>query len=154
MAIHTFTSSIEIFAPQETVFHFHDDTSNLLKITPPSIKVKILRADPPGQGAIVKLKVTQFGFLTQIMEMEFTTYDAPNTLTDTQRNGKFKTFIQERTFETTSRNSTILTDTLHYELPFGFLGDFANFLLVRKIVSSMFTFRQQRTKQLLENTHQ
>ena len=152
MSIHTFTRSVEIFAPKETVFHFHDDTNNLLRITPPSIKVKILCADPPGEGAIVKLKVTQFGFISQIMEMEFTTYDAPNTLTDTQRQGKFKTFVQKRTFEATSRNSTILTDSVDYELPFGFLGDIANVLFVRKIISSMFTFRQQKTKELLEQS--
>jgi ligand-binding SRPBCC domain-containing protein len=150
MSIHTFTRSIEINAPQEDVFHFHDDTNNLLLITPPSIKVSILHADPPGKGAMVKLKVTQFGFLTQIMEMEFTAYDAPHFLTDTQRKGKFNSFVQERRFETTSRNTTILTDTLHYELPLGFLGDFANFLFVRKIVSSMFAYRQQKTKELLE----
>lgn len=150
MSVHTFSRSIEINAPQEAVFHFHDDTNNLLRITPPSIKVKILQADPPGKGAFVKLKVTQFGFLTQVMEMEFTAYDAPNFLTDTQRKGKFKSFVQERRFESTSRNTTILTDTLYYELPVGILGDLANFLFVRKIVSSMFSYRQQKTKELLE----
>lgn len=152
MSIHTYSRSIEINAPQTEVFHFHDDTNNLLRITPPSIKVKILRADPPGKGAFVKLKVTQFGFLTQIMEMEFTAYDAPHFLTDTQRKGKFKSFVQERRFETASHNTTILTDTLHYELPFGILGDLVNFLFVRKIISSMFSYRQERTKELLEHS--
>ncbi len=151
MAIHIYTRSIEINAPQKDVFHFHDDTNNLLKITPPSIKVKILRADPPGVGSIVKLKVTQFGFLTQILEMKFTTYESPTVLVDTQISGPFKSFVQKRTFTAAEKNVTVLTDSVEYELPFGFLGTLGNFLVVKHSIASMFKFRQNKTKQILEN---
>jgi ligand-binding SRPBCC domain-containing protein len=46
---------IVIAAPIEQVFHFHDDTRNLLRITPPSIKVAIETMGEPGLGYEVVL---------------------------------------------------------------------------------------------------
>jgi len=37
-----YSCSIIIAAPIDAVFHFHDDTRNLLRITPPGVKLEVL----------------------------------------------------------------------------------------------------------------
>ncbi|MBK6292326.1 MAG: hypothetical protein IPF59_11375 [Ignavibacteria bacterium] len=73
------TSSILIDAPIEKVFHFHDDTTNLLKITPPGIKVSFETLGEPGLGYEVILKVRQFGLFTMRWHVRVTQYQPPYT---------------------------------------------------------------------------
>ncbi len=144
-----FQRSITIKAPIETVFHFHDDTRNLLKITPPNIKVTIEHATAPGLGQIVELKVRQFGFLTSHMKMQFVEYNPPTLFSDRQLKGPFKSMFQRRILSE-KNGETTLTDIFEYELPFGWLGKLAHTLFVRKQIEEMFTYRQEMTKRILE----
>jgi ligand-binding SRPBCC domain-containing protein len=45
---------------------------------------------------------------------------------------------------------TKLTDVVEYQLPLGWLGRLANAIVVRRQIESMFSYRQRRTKELLE----
>lgn len=149
--MHTFTRTVEIVAPIEKVFHFHDDPQNLLKISPPGINVKIEHAEPTALGAKIVLKVSQFGIIPMRWEMEFTEYEPPYRMTDEMISGPFTTWIQRR--ELTFKNGkTHLKDTLQYELPLGILGKVANALVVKYIIANMFEYRQRKTKELLENS--
>ena len=46
-------------------------------------------------------------------------------------------------------SGTLLTDDLHYEMPFGPLGALANWLAVSGQIRSTFAFRHRRTEELL-----
>ena len=41
-----------------------------------------------------------------------------------------------------------MTDQVHYTLPFGFLGDLANALIVRPKLDKLFRYRQQVVEEL------
>ena len=68
---------------------------------------------------------------------------------DEQRRGPFKYFrhchrIREE------RNGTVVSDEVEYELPFGFLGDMANSLMMKRQIQSLFRHRQKMLPMLLE----
>jgi ligand-binding SRPBCC domain-containing protein len=138
-----------IKAPIEQVFHFHDDTQNLLRITPPNVKVTIESIGSPGLGFEARLTVTQFVIFRMRWHVRITRYEPPHSITDIQIRGPFKIWAQHRAFKEVE-GGTELTDVVEYRLPFGILGRLADVLLVKREIAKMFTYRQQATKQLLE----
>jgi ligand-binding SRPBCC domain-containing protein len=145
------TCSVVIHAPIDRVFHFHDDTKNLIKITPPSIKISFESFGPPGLGYEVKLKVVQFGFIPMYWHVRITDYVQNVRMVDEQLSGPFTMWKQRRDF-TKVNGGTMLTDTVEYAVPFGPLGRIVDRLFVRKQIHSMFAYRQARTKALLEDS--
>jgi ligand-binding SRPBCC domain-containing protein len=142
--------TVQINAPIDRVFHFHDDTRNLLKITPPGIRVTIETQGVPGLGYEVTLKVRQFLLFVMRWHVRITAYEPPTLMVDEQVSGPFKTWKQTRLLKTTE-NGTALTDIVEYEVPFGPLGKIANALVIRGQIQEMFTYRQAATKRLLES---
>ena len=146
---HRISRSVIIAAPIEQVFHFHDNTDNLLKITPPHIKVAIESRGTPGLGYEVHLRVRQFGVLTMNWHVKITEYVAPTRMVDEQISGPFASWKQMRDLRVVD-GGTELTDTVEYAVPFGPLGQLANWLVIQREIEGMFAYRQQATKRLLE----
>ncbi len=148
--MHTFERSILIHAPIESVFHFHDHPENLLKISPPDVKVRLVSATPAGKGQRVVLDVTQFGFFTSRWEAEITVYEPPFKMVDVLHKSPFRSWKQTRLFEKISDAETRLTDRVEYELPADALSGFFAGWYVEREIEKMFSFRQKKTKDLLE----
>lgn len=146
----SYRRSIEIAAPIDAVFHFHDDPRNLLRITPPQVKLELLevRGEKP-EGREIRIRMTQFGLLRNTILIRFIRYQPPHLLVDEQKNGPFRFWRQTRHFEETS-SGTLLTDVVEYEVPFGFLGRLADRLVIAPRVRSMFEYRQRRIREILE----
>jgi ligand-binding SRPBCC domain-containing protein len=144
-----YQKSIHINAPVDAVFHFHDDTRNLIKITPPSIKVSFTTRGAQGLGQDIFLSVRQFGLLTTSWHVQITEYQPPTRMVDEQIKGPFASWKQSRVIAATQDGST-LTDIVDYTLPFGPVGRLIDALVVRKQIEAMFEYRQQATKRLLE----
>ena len=138
-----------IDAPIDQVFHFHDDTQNLLKITPPNIKVQIESMGEPGLGYEVILKVRQFGLFTMRWHVRITAYDPPKLMIDEQVSGPFSEWKQIREFREVD-GGTELTDVVEYTPPLGVLGRLADGLVINRQIRDMFSFRQAKTKELIE----
>lgn len=142
--------TVAINAPIEKVFHFHDDTNNLLKITPPNIHVTIETTGQPGLGYEVTLKIRQFLLFVMRWHVRITAYEPPHRMVDEQVAGPFKTWKQTRLLKE-NNGTTELTDVVEYDVPFGLLGTIANGLVIRRQVEQMFAYRQATTKRLLES---
>ena len=142
--------TVVIDAPIERVFHFHDDTQNLLKITPPNIKVTIETMGRPGLGYEVTHKIRQFLFFVMRWHVKITEYQPPVLMVDEQVRGPFASWKQTRRLQMVN-GKTELTDIVEYETPFGILGRIANTLVIRRQVKEMFSYRQAATKRLLES---
>ncbi len=149
-AMYRYERSIRIDAPIERVFAFHDDTRNLLRISPPGIRFEILEiSGPPGLGKRVRLRMVQFGVLRATVAVEFVEHEPPHRLADRQTAGPFRSWLQTRIMQE-SGTGTLLTDLVEYEMPFGPLGRPAHALFVRGRVEAMFRYRQERTRELIE----
>ncbi len=148
----TYSREIEIHAPIERVFHFHDDTDNLLKITPPDASVNVLKASAPGVGQHVLLSLKQFGIITLEWEVEIIEYEPPIRMTDVQKRGPFGHWKQTREFLDHNSERTTLIDSIEYTLP---LHAISNLLLggfVKQKIEGMFEYRQTKLKEILEKT--
>ncbi len=145
-----FNKSIIINCPKEEAFEFHTDTNNLKLITPPGIKVEILSIKLPLElGSEIKLRVTQFGLLSNTWHIKLTDYIKDKLITDTQQSGPFHKWIHRHKFEG-SEGTCTMTDEIEYELPFGVLGRIADKVFVSGLIKKQFEFRHKVTKQLLE----
>ncbi|ACF12773.1 cyclase/dehydrase [Chloroherpeton thalassium ATCC 35110] len=149
--MHTLSFSVDIAAPCDAVFHFHDDVENLKQITPPEADLKILYADDPGKGQKVVLSIAQFGFLHMKWEVLITDYEPPFRMTDEQIKGPFHSWRQTRSFQSLSNAHTRLTDAVVYELPLQFFSDFFFGALVEQQITEQFKYRQAKLKAILEN---
>lgn len=142
--------SIDIATSVGELFSFHEDTANLLLITPPAVKVEILEVSGAyREGRRIRLRMTQFVVLRQELVVEFIEYDPPRRLVDQQREGPFAFWRQTRIFTPIAGGSR-LTDIVEYEVPFGILGRIADLLIIAPRVRSMFEYRQRRTREILE----
>ncbi len=142
--------SVAIIASAETVFNFHTNPQNLLKITPSFVKVKLESYTQAGLGQEIKLSIKSMGLPERKSHIRFFEYDFPFRLSDMQLKGPFKSMKQIREFVFDGKQ-TIMTDTFIYELPFGIIGRVVDMLFFRRITENMFDYRQQRTKELIEN---
>ena len=142
--------TVQISAPIERVFHFHDDTRNLLKITPPDVHVTIETMGSPGLGYEVTLKVRQFMLFVMHWHVRITAYEPPFLMIDEQVSGPFKTWKQTRKLRQVD-GITELTDIVEYDVPFGLIGRIANAMVIKGQIEKMFAYRQATTKKLLES---
>jgi len=142
--------SVQIDAPVDVVFHFHDDPRNLLRITPPEVKIELLevRGEEP-EGREIRMRMTQFGVLRNELLIRFVTYDPPHLLIDEQREGPFRFWRQTRQFEEIGE-ATRLTDIVEYEVPFGIPGRLMDRFVIAPRIRAMFEYRQQRTRAIIE----
>ncbi len=142
--------TVLIAAPIERVFSFHDDTRNLLAITPSHLKVSITSMGTPGPGYEVRLTVRFLGLIPMHWHVRITEHVPPVRMTDVQVSGPFRSWKQIRLLRSVP-DGTELTDVVEYEVPFGVLGHIADVLFIRRQIRSMFAYRQAATKRLLES---
>lgn len=149
--MHTYTASIRIEAPPPVVFAFHTDPANLLRITPPHVKVELLRFDETREGAMVELRVRPLPFVATRWLMRFDIFDPPRRLQDVQVRGPFRSWRQLREFIPDGKNACILRDTVGYALPFGPVGRIAYRMFVAREIRKIFAHRQAEIKRLVED---
>lgn len=132
------------------VFEFHTDTNNLPLITPPGIKVKILKLDSPlKKGSKINLKITQFGFISNKWNLVIEEFNRETLISDKQITGPFKYWVHHHIF-IEQEGKTLMTDRIELELPLGFLGKLGYKILVKKLIDKQFKYRHSVTKKILE----
>jgi ligand-binding SRPBCC domain-containing protein len=144
-----FTFTTVIHASRARVFHFHDNPENLTRVSPPHIRVVVERFDAMALGAQIELTVYPIRFLKTKWLMEISSYKPTTLFEDTMLHGPFSAWTHRREFSG-SHERTILNESVRYELPFGIFGRLSDEIIVRQLVRNMFSYRQQRIKELLE----
>ncbi len=147
----TIIKTTQINCTQEELFEFHMDSNNITKITPPNIKVELLNEDTKThEGKIVKIKTTKF-FIPTYWEVKIEKLDKPNILVDVAIKSPFKYWKHQHIFS--QKDSMCeLKDIIEYEMPFGILGKLIE-PLIEYDIKTMFEFRHQQTKILLESNY-
>jgi ligand-binding SRPBCC domain-containing protein len=145
---HTFTDSLELPLPRETVFAFFADAHNLETITPPELNFRILTPDPIvlETGALIEYRLRLFGvpfrWVTRIAD-----WNPPVRFVDEQLRGPYAQWVHTHTFEETA-SGTVIRDHVRYRLPFSPLGDVA-YPLVRAQVGRIFEHRRRVVREAL-----
>lgn len=141
----TLEFTVTIHAEQKDVFEFHANFNNVVIVTPPHIKIRFEQIPEKLKvGSEISIAMRQLGIWIpwDVKIVEFKPY---SKIVDMQmKRGPFKSWKHEHIF-TAVDNTTILTDRISYELPFGILGRLIDSLFVQRLQKKIFNFRHIKT---------
>lgn len=143
MGVYQFRQEQKIKASIDEIWEYISSPENLQEITPEYMGFKITSARLPEKvypGLMISYKVSPvFGikmdWLTEITHVKNKKY-----FVDEQRKGPYKLWHHEHFVEPTD-GGVIMRDIVTYVPPFGWLGNLANFLLIRKKLNEIFEYR-------------
>ena len=76
------------------------------------------------------------------------TFDPPRRFSDTQIRGPYRLWHHTHQFLETAEG-TLMTDHVHYQMPFGPLGTLAHALWTRRTLERIFDYRFEQVAELL-----
>lgn len=129
--------------PIGEVFEFFSSEKNLEKITPKSLKFKVLSSSTEKieQGTEIKYKLKIHGVPAR-WTTTIAVWNPPHEFIDDQKSGPYKKWHHMHRFEPMA-GGTLLYDEVHFKLPFGKLGDITAGLLVERDVKAIFAHRKK-----------
>jgi ligand-binding SRPBCC domain-containing protein len=113
--------------------------------------LRIAIADPPSrirEGTVLGCDI-HLGPLRFEWKIEVTDYSPPYRFIDIQREGPFRYFAHEHTFEAKG-DSTRLTDVIEYELPPGSFSELASRIVLEERILDVLRYGHEATKTLIE----
>ena len=129
---------------------FFSRPENLDRITPEDMSFEIL-SDVSGvemyAGMIVRYKVRPILNIPMNWVTEITHVADRKYFIDEQRFGPYALWHHQHHFEEKD-GGVLMTDILHYAIPFGPIGRIANALLVDKRVEEIFSYREKVIDQI------
>ncbi len=138
--------SVEIDAPVEDVFAFHERDDALELLTPPFPPVRVVRKTGGIQvGAEVELRVVGLHWLAR-----HTAYERNRLFVDEQVQGPFAKWVHRHEFADLG-GRTRLSDRVEYRLPGGTLVNALLGWSVKPGLKRMFQHRHRVTKSLCES---
>lgn len=142
-----FVRQLELDAPVETVFAFHERDDALPRLSPPFPPVRVVsRQGGIRTGARVDLRIGPIRWLAL-----HTAYE-PNVLfVDEQVAGPFRSWVHRHEFERVGPGRSRLTDRVTFSLPGGPLVDALFGRLVALSLVPMFRYRHTVTKAACES---
>lgn len=136
--------------PIEKVWAFFSDAKNLLTVTPPHLNLKVtaeVYGDAVYAGQVMTYNVKPLLGIPLSWMTEITHVEAPAYFVDEQRKGPYKLWHHQHHFKAVE-GGTEMTDLVHYRLPFGFLGNIAHTLFVKKELEKIFAYRYRKVVEL------
>lgn len=136
--------------PMEEVWHFFSRPENLNAITPDDMSFEIVSdINNIGmyEGMIVLYKISPLLGIKMDWVTEITYIKDRQYFVDEQRFGPYALWHHEHHFE--ERNDGVLmTDILHYKIPYGYIGTLADALFVNAKVEQIFAFRTKAIERI------
>lgn len=99
-------------------------------------------------GELVTFEATHFG-IRQRLTSKITEFNAPYLFVDETQKGAFKNLRHVHLFEKQGAG-TLMTDTLRFEAPLGYLGRLAERLVLKQYMRRFLEHRNEQLKQLAE----
>jgi len=128
---------------------FFSRPDNLVRITPPDLGFEVTSVLPERMyaGMIVSYRVNPFGRISVPWVTEITHVREAEFFVDEQRSGPFRFWHHQHHFQEVA-GGIEMTDLVHYQLPFGWLGNLLAGRLVERRLSAIFAYRRQRLETL------
>jgi uncharacterized protein (TIGR01777 family) len=132
---------ISVRKPIEEVFDFFSHPENLGAITPSHLGFSI-RGNIPleiKKGLIIDYDI-KLGVIPLRWTSSIDAWEQGSSFVDTQVRGPYSKWSHKHDFESKG-DSTIITDTVSYRLPFGPLGRLAHYIFIRATLTDIFAYR-------------
>jgi len=143
MGCYTFKKTQKIPAALNEVWHFISSPANLKKITPAYMGFDIKSSGLPGKmypGMIIKYNITPLLGIKMLWVTEITHVSDYEFFVDEQRIGPYSFWHHQHRLEKTE-GGVLMTDTVNYQPPLGFVGDIANSIIIKKQLKNIFDYR-------------
>lgn len=127
----------------ETAWQFFSSPLNLAGITPAGMGFTVIGKFAAGAmypGQIIEYTLKPLPGMRVYWMTEITHVSDKKFFVDEQRFGPYSLWHHQHHF-TVINGGIEMTDLVHYKIPYWFIGDIANSLLVRKQLQKIFTFR-------------
>lgn len=134
----------------DTAWDFFSDPANLKNITPSTLGFNIIskhHGDKMYPGQIIEYKVKPLLGIPLYWMTEITHVEHKKYFIDEQRFGPYSLWHHQHHFKEVA-NGVEMTDIVHYKIPFWFLGDIANTLMVKKQLKQIFDFRYKKAAEI------
>ncbi len=151
MKTYTLFSEQKLPISLKEAWDFFSSPLNLSKITPSKMNF-IVTSDYTEntkmyEGMIITYKVSPLLGIKMNWMTEITTVKEGKYFIDEQRFGPFKFWHHEHHFEEID-GGVLMTDRLSYGIPFGFIGQIANAIIVEKQTKEIFEYREKAVEEL------
>jgi len=126
-----------------TAWQFFSSPNNLEAITPADISFNVISkysGSTMYPGQIIEYTLKPLPGMRFYWMTEITHVNEKNFFVDEQRFGPYSLWHHQHHF-TQIEGGVEMTDIVHYKIPYWFIGDIANALLVRKQLQKIFSFR-------------
>lgn len=129
---------------REEAWDFFSRPENLGRITPSDLGFEVTSPLPERMyaGMIVTYRVRPLAGLSVPWTTEITHVREPEFFVDEQRSGPYRFWHHQHRFEPIS-DGVCMTDLVHYQLPFGWLGDCLAGGTVGRRLERIFAYRRQ-----------
>ena len=130
------------------LFDWHEYPGAFERLTPGWQRTRVIsRTGGITDGSRVEVEVPVLGgLLHQRLLVEHRNYVPGSSFTDVQLKGPFARWEHTHTMEPAPDGTSVLVDTIDYELPFGMLGDIGGGWFVERMLGQLFDFRHARTR--------
>jgi ligand-binding SRPBCC domain-containing protein len=142
LRIHRLVREQRFPRPRSEVFPFFADATNLARITPPFLRLRILTPLPLAieAGALIDYRLRLFG-LPFRWRTRIETFEPPARLEDLQLAGPYRRWHHLHEFEEVD-GGTLMRDTVEYALPWGPVGTVAHAVMVHCTLVRIFDYRR------------
>ncbi len=124
-------------APPAKVFAALSQPEQLREAWRDDVEVEVLSDGEKYQkGSEVIFRMTRFG-ISQPLTLVFDEWVLPSLMTLKQSEGPFKHWNQKIKVESHSENTSLVTESVNYALPFGLFGNLADDLFIRAELSRL-----------------
>lgn len=127
----------------KTAWKFFSSANNLSEITPKDMKFVVrtqLSDDEIYKGMLIDYYVSPLLGIKLKWQTEITEVNFQKSFTDFQKKGPFKLWNHFHEFILNDQG-VLMIDTVSYELSFGFLGEIAHSVMVKKKLEHIFDYR-------------
>ncbi|WP_139423547.1 SRPBCC family protein [Chryseobacterium mulctrae] len=127
----------------KTAWKFFSSANNLSEITPKDMNFVVrtqLSDDEIYKGMLIDYYVSPLFGIKLNWQTEITEVNFEKSFTDFQKKGPFKLWNHFHEFILNDKG-ILMIDTVSYELSFGFLGEIAHSVMVKKKLEHIFDYR-------------
>ncbi len=151
MAIHQIRTSQKLPITLAEAWDFISSPYNLKTITPEHMDFKIINGVMPGEkmyaGQIIAYTLKPMAGIPMEWVTEITVVEHHRHFVDEQRFGPYSLWHHEH-FLKEIAGGVQMDDLIHYKLPFGFIGNIMNTLLIKNKLKTLFDYRYKKLEEL------